>query len=71
MDLHEARQISVTGVPFFMFDRKYAVSGARPARFLWKRLRGLWRSGKERNENKRFPQHPFRIALREKIFITA
>lgn len=30
MDLHEARQIGVTGVPFFVFDRKYAVSGAQP-----------------------------------------
>lgn len=31
MDLHEARQIGVTGVPFFVFDRKYAVSGAQPS----------------------------------------
>ena len=31
MDLHEARQIGVTGVPFFVFDQKYAVSGAQPS----------------------------------------
>lgn len=31
MDLHEARQIGVTGVPFFVFNRKYAVSGAQPS----------------------------------------
>lgn len=29
-DLHEAEQIGITGVPFFVFDRKYAVSGAQP-----------------------------------------
>lgn len=30
-DIQEARQIGVTGVPFFVFNRKYAVSGAQPA----------------------------------------
>lgn len=29
-DIQEAQQIGVTGVPFFVFDRKYAVSGAQP-----------------------------------------
>ena len=29
-DIHEANQIGVQGVPFFDFDRKYAVSGAQP-----------------------------------------
>ena len=29
-DVNEAKQIGVTGVPFFVFDRKYAVSGAQP-----------------------------------------
>lgn len=29
-DIEEARQIRVQGVPFFVFDRKYAVSGAQP-----------------------------------------
>jgi predicted DsbA family dithiol-disulfide isomerase len=29
-DLKEAEQIGITGVPFFVFDRKYAVSGAQP-----------------------------------------
>lgn len=28
-DIQEAEQIGVTGVPFFVFDRKYAVSGAQ------------------------------------------
>ncbi|MCE5179274.1 MAG: DsbA family oxidoreductase [Porphyromonadaceae bacterium] len=29
-DIDEARAIGVNGVPFFVFDRKYAVSGAQP-----------------------------------------
>ncbi len=29
-DVHEAQQIGVRGVPFFVFDRKYAISGAQP-----------------------------------------
>lgn len=29
-DIREAQSIGVTGVPFFVFDRKYAVSGAQP-----------------------------------------
>jgi predicted DsbA family dithiol-disulfide isomerase len=28
-DIYEARQIGVRGVPFFVFDRKYAISGAQ------------------------------------------
>jgi predicted DsbA family dithiol-disulfide isomerase len=28
-DIYEAKQIGVQGVPFFVFDRKYAVSGAQ------------------------------------------
>jgi protein disulfide-isomerase len=29
-DVLEAQQIGVQGVPFFVFDRKYAISGAQP-----------------------------------------
>lgn len=29
MDLLEARQLGIKGVPFFVFDRKYAISGAQ------------------------------------------
>ena len=31
MDIAEARQIGVKGVPFFVINRKYAISGAQPA----------------------------------------
>lgn len=30
MDIHEAKQIGVKGVPFFVYDRKFAISGAQP-----------------------------------------
>ena len=30
-DIQEARQIGVNGVPFFVVDRKYAISGAQPS----------------------------------------
>lgn len=30
-DLDEARSLKITGVPFFVFNKKYAVSGAQPA----------------------------------------
>jgi predicted DsbA family dithiol-disulfide isomerase len=34
-EIHEARELGIQGVPFFLFDRKYAVSGARePGVFL-------------------------------------
>ncbi len=37
-DIREARQIGVQGVPFFVFDRKYAVSGAQPVETLLQTL---------------------------------
>lgn len=30
MDIQEARQIGIQGVPFFVINRKYAISGAQP-----------------------------------------
>ena len=30
-DLDEARALKISGVPFFVFNKKYAVSGAQPA----------------------------------------
>jgi len=34
-DIYTASQIGVTGVPFFVFNRKYAVSGAQPSSFFF------------------------------------
>lgn len=33
-DIEEAQQIGVRGVPFFVLNRKYAISGAQPAEFI-------------------------------------
>lgn len=41
-DLLEARQVGVTGVPFFVFDRKYAVSGAQESAVFQQVLRQVW-----------------------------
>jgi predicted DsbA family dithiol-disulfide isomerase len=38
----EASDIGITGVPFFVIDRKYAVSGAQPADVLVDVLRRAW-----------------------------
>lgn len=41
-DLSEADQIGVTGVPFFVFDRKYAVSGAQDSKIFLDTLTKAW-----------------------------
>ena len=38
-DIQEARQIGVNGVPFFVFNRKYAISGAQPPQAFLEPLR--------------------------------
>jgi predicted DsbA family dithiol-disulfide isomerase len=45
-DIREAGEIGVQGVPFFVFDRKYAVSGAQPPEYFLQALKqsfGEWR----------------------------
>lgn len=37
-----ARSLGVTGVPFFVFDRRYAVSGAQPPEILAQALERTW-----------------------------
>jgi predicted DsbA family dithiol-disulfide isomerase len=41
-DEAEARALGVRGVPFFVFDRRYAVSGAQPADLLLEVLERAW-----------------------------
>ncbi len=38
-DIQEARQVGVNGVPFFVFNRKYAISGAQPPQAFLETLR--------------------------------
>ncbi|MGE3726121.1 MAG: DsbA family oxidoreductase [Candidatus Sericytochromatia bacterium] len=48
-DLFEARNIGVSGVPFFVFDQKYAVSGAQPISVFKQVLQRSWdERGQER-----------------------
>ncbi|MGA7119202.1 MAG: DsbA family oxidoreductase [Polyangiaceae bacterium] len=42
-DEQEARELGVTGVPFFVFGRKYAVSGAQPPEVHLRALERAWR----------------------------
>lgn len=47
-DISEGNQLGVTGVPFFVFDRKYAISGAQPIETF---LNALKQSFSESNNN--------------------
>lgn len=41
-DQHEARRLGATGVPFFVIDRRYGVSGAQPAEAFAQALDRAW-----------------------------
>jgi predicted DsbA family dithiol-disulfide isomerase len=41
-DEREARELGITGVPFFVFDRRYGVSGAQPTDVLLQVLDQTW-----------------------------
>ena len=48
-DVVEAQQLGIRGVPFFVFDRKYAVSGAQDSRVFLETLErsfSEWKTGK-------------------------
>ncbi|HEY6144023.1 MAG TPA: DsbA family oxidoreductase [Flavobacterium sp.] len=44
-DIQEASAIGVQGVPFFVFDNKYAISGAQPATAFLQTLEKVWQEG--------------------------
>jgi predicted DsbA family dithiol-disulfide isomerase len=44
-DEYEAQQIGVQGVPFFVFEDKYAVSGAQPSEVFAEVLDKVWEEG--------------------------
>lgn len=44
-DIEEAGAIGVRGVPFFVFDNKYAISGAQPATAFLETLEKAWQEG--------------------------
>ncbi len=41
-DIAEAREIGITGVPFFVIDRQYGVSGAQPTETFLQVLQQVW-----------------------------
>jgi len=47
LNASEAQQLGVRGVPFFVIDRKYAISGAQPVEVFIDTLNKAWseRSG--------------------------
>ncbi len=52
-DIYEAQQLGIRGVPFFVFDRKYAVSGAQePQTFLQTLVKSYTEWQKENPETK-------------------
>jgi predicted DsbA family dithiol-disulfide isomerase len=42
LDIEESRQLGVRGVPFFVLDRKFGISGAQPKSMFDKNLRKAW-----------------------------
>jgi predicted DsbA family dithiol-disulfide isomerase len=46
-DIEEAQQVGVRGVPFFVIDRKLAVSGAQPGEVFLSALNKAWSEQKE------------------------
>jgi predicted DsbA family dithiol-disulfide isomerase len=41
-DISQAQALGATGVPFFVIDRKYGISGAQPAETFLQALRAAW-----------------------------
>ncbi len=50
-DVYEAQQIGVKGVPFFVLDRKYAVSGAQQSSTFLSSLNKAWEEWQKANKN--------------------
>lgn len=48
-DIVEAQQVGVRGVPFFVFDNKYAVSGAQPSDVFAQVLSKVWEEHTQAN----------------------
>lgn len=46
-EIMEGRQVGVRGVPFFVLNRKYGVSGAQPQEYFEQVLEQLWEEEKE------------------------
>ena len=49
-DAYEGEQLGVRGVPFFVLDRKYALSGAQPQEVFLEALDTAWNEHKKENQ---------------------
>ncbi len=49
-DIEESRQLGVQGVPFFVFDRKYGISGAQPIDSFIQTIEKSYTEWREKNE---------------------
>lgn len=56
-DIAEAQQLGIRGVPFFVFDRKYAVSGAQETQVFLETLRASFEEWREA-----YPVPAFRVS---------
>ena len=52
-DIQEAQNIGVRGVPFFVFNRKYAVSGAQPPQAFLQTLEQSYNEWRKENPEKK------------------
>jgi predicted DsbA family dithiol-disulfide isomerase len=50
-EITEGQQIGVRGVPFFVLNRKYGVSGAQPVEYFQQVLEKLWEEEKPQFES--------------------
>jgi predicted DsbA family dithiol-disulfide isomerase len=48
-DIYEAKQINVRGVPYFVFNDRYAVSGAQPSDTFAGALQAAWKEWEQQN----------------------
>jgi predicted DsbA family dithiol-disulfide isomerase len=48
-DVEAARELGIRGVPFFVIDGKYAVSGAQPAGLFQQALETAWKESRTKN----------------------
>lgn len=55
-DIAEAKQLQITGVPFFVFNRKYAISGAQPTDVFKQTIETAFEEWKKEN-----PSNDFKI----------
>lgn len=57
-DVQEAQQLGIQGVPFFVFDRKYAISGAQPPDTFLQALQRSFSEWKDANPVTTFEVQP-------------